>query len=147
MKTELATVANQYAQAILELAFKQGAEPLADKVLSELSAINKVILNTADMEVVLQHPAIDRKRKRQLLTGTFQTIVSDLTMRVLELLLDKRRLNLLPQIETGHHQMLNAKKNIVSASLICADKLDDGAIANIKARLTEHLGKRLELDV
>jgi len=147
MKTELATVANQYAQAILELAFKQGGEPLADKVLSELTAINKIILHTPDMETVLQHPAIESKKKRQLLTNTFETIVADLTIRVLELLLDKRRLNLLPQIETAYHHMLNEKKNIVSASLTCADKLDDAAIANIKARLTEHLGKRLELDV
>ena len=147
MKTELATVANQYARAILELAFKQGGEPLADKVSDELCAINKVIHNTPDMEMVLQHPAIESKKKRQLLVGAFETIVSDLAMRVLELLLDKRRLNLLPQIETGYHELLNAKKNIVSASLICADKLDESSIANIKARLTEHLGKRLELDV
>jgi F-type H+-transporting ATPase subunit delta len=147
MKTELATVADHYAQAILDLAFKQGAEALADKVLSELSAINKVIAQTPDMDMVLQHPGIESKKKRQLLIDAFQTIVSDLTMRVLELLLDKRRLALLPQIESGYHNLLNAKKNIVGASLICADKLDDSAIANIKARLTEHLGKKLELEV
>ncbi|MBA3992408.1 MAG: ATP synthase F1 subunit delta, partial [Cyanobacteria bacterium DS2.3.42] len=35
----------------------------------------------------------------------------------------------------------------VSASLVSSEKLSDEAVANIKARLTEHLGKRLELEV
>ncbi|CAN5432854.1 hypothetical protein BH10CYA1_BH10CYA1_37080 [soil metagenome] len=42
MKTELATVASQYADAVLEIAVKDGNDTLADKILGELVAINKV---------------------------------------------------------------------------------------------------------
>lgn len=36
---------------------------------------------------------------------------------------------------------------MVGAVLTCAQKLNDSQIQDIKARLTEHLGKKLELDV
>ncbi|HEY9732803.1 MAG TPA: ATP synthase F1 subunit delta [Drouetiella sp.] len=147
MKTELATVASQYADAVLELAIKDGGDALADKVLSELVAINKVTTDVPDLDLILGHPGIQSEKKRELLTSLFAKSINDLTMRLLELLLDKRRLNLLPEIERQFRQSLNNRKNIVGASLVCADKLSDSAIADIKARLTEHLGKKLELEV
>lgn len=147
MKTELATVASHYADAVLELAVKDGGEAAADKVLSELTAVNKVITDTPDLDLILGHPSIQSQQKKQLITALFSKVLTDLSMRLLELLLDKRRMHLLPQIENQYREALNARKNIVGVSLVCADKLSDSAIADIKARLTEHLGKRLELNV
>jgi F-type H+-transporting ATPase subunit delta len=147
MKTESATIASQYADAVLELAVKDGGDTLADKILGELGAINKVSRDVPDLDLVLGHPAIQSEKKREIIVSLFGKSVSDLTLRLLELLLDKRRLPLLPQIERQYRESLNVRKNIVGASLTCADKLSDSAIADIKARLTEHLGKRLELEV
>ncbi len=147
MKTGNATVAGQYADAVLELAIKDGGDALADKVLSELGAVNKVTRDVPELDLILGHPAIQSVQKREIITSLFSTLVNDLTLRLLELLLDKRRLSLLPQIERQYRESLNVRKNIVGASLVCADKLSDSAIADIKARLTEHLGKRLELEV
>lgn len=147
MKTELATVASQYANAVLELAIKDGGDQLAEKILGELSAINKVTREVPDLELILGHPGIQSEKKRELIVSLFGKLLNDLTMRLLELMLDKRRLNLLPQVENQFREALNARKNIVSANLVCADKLSDSAVADIKARLTEHLGKKLELEV
>ena len=60
---------------------------------------------------------------------------------------DKRRLELLPFIESSYRSLLNAKKNILAATLSCSEPLADSSVANIKAQLTEHLGKKLELEV
>ena len=146
MKAESSTIATPYAEAVLALA-AQEKEAEAEAVLNDLVTINQLIQVHPDLNTMLNHPAIYADEKRKILTILFKTRVKELTMRLVELLLDKRRLSLLPAIETEFRVLLNARKNIVSASLICADKLSETAVANIKARLTEHLGRRLELSV
>ena len=148
MNTELEGAGAQYAQAILELATKSGAPAgLESTVEADLTGINQVVAKTPDLKLILEHPAVSAEKKKALIVSAFKSSVDDLTMRLLELLADKRRMDLLPAIEKKYKALLNARKNIVAASLTCSEKLQDSAIANIKARLTEHLGKRLELDV
>ncbi|HEY9712023.1 MAG TPA: ATP synthase F1 subunit delta [Chroococcales cyanobacterium] len=146
MKTELATIATPYAEALLDLAVKAG-DAEADRVLADLATVNNEIKATPDLGLILNHPSIKTEEKRKIILQLFSSKLKELTLRVLELLLDKRRLNLLPYIESQYKQLLNARKKIVGASLVCAEPLGDSAVANIKARLTEHLGKKLELEV
>lgn len=87
------------------------------------------------------------RRLGKIVIDLFSGRCQDLTLRLLELLIDKRRIILVPAIEREYHKLLNKRKNIVSASLICADKLSDSAIADIKARIAEHVGSHLELEV
>jgi F-type H+-transporting ATPase subunit delta len=147
MKTEHSTVAGHYAEAVLKIAFEQKGDALADTVVEDLALINAVMEANPSFEVIFDHPAIRAEEKRKILVSAFGKKVNDLTMRLIELLLDKRRLNLLQPIERQYREKLNQHKRIVNADLVCAEKLDDKAIANIKARLTEHLGKRLDLVV
>jgi len=147
MKSELSMVAAQYAEAVLELAYKEGGEAQANTVLSDISLINQVNEGYPTFSLILDHPSITTEEKRKLLVSTFNGKVSDLGLRLLELLLDKRRLHLLKPIETQYHELLNQRKNILGATLSCADPLSEKAVADIKARLTEHLGRRLELAI
>ena len=73
--------------------------------------------------------------------------MSDVSDRLINLLADKRRLDILPFIESNYQLLLNERKNVVSADLVCSEQLADDSIANIKAQLTEHLGKKLDLNV
>lgn len=146
MQTELEGVAQQYAEALLDLAFTAG-RGLDEAVALDLDAISDVIAKTPDLDIVLGHPAVSAQVKKNLLVASFGNQANELTVRLLELLSDKRRLELLPYIGRKYRQLLNARKNIMVASLVSSKPLNDQAIANIKARLTEHLGKKLELDV
>ncbi len=144
MNTELQGIASAYAEAVLDLAAKNAEE---DKVLSELQLINVVFASDKDMHVVINHPAIRANQKKEVLKTVFGGKISILTDNLINLLADKRRLDLLPFIESGYRELLNQRKNIVSALLTCSEPMADNNIANIKAQLTEHLGKRLELEV
>lgn len=144
MNTELQGIASAYAEAVLDLATKDNQ---ADEVLNELKMINQVFASDKDMSVIINHPAIRANQKKEVLAKVFAGKVSVLTDNLLNLLADKRRLDLLPFLESGYRELLNKRNNIVSASLICSEKLADSNVANIKAQLTEHLGKRLELEV
>jgi F-type H+-transporting ATPase subunit delta len=146
MKTESSTIAGQYAEAVIEIAFKEG-EKIADAVMSDLTLVATTFKANPDLGLVLGHPSIKTEEKRELVKTLFAKSIQELTLRLLELLLDKRRIAIVPAVETEYHKLLNGRKNIVSASLICAEKLSDSAIANIKARLAEHVGSHLELSI
>ncbi len=147
MKSELELVASQYARATLELALQDKNSSLEGKIGAELTVIKSLVESHPDWQVVLNHPSVPAEEKKQLLLEAFAKQVNNLTMRLLELLNDKGRLELLPQIANQYHFLLNERNQVVTAKLVCSDKLGDSSLADIKARLTEHLGKKLELDV
>jgi len=143
MKTETSRIAGQYAEATLELACAQKVE---EQILTDLSAVNKAINAEADMSTILRHPSVPAADKKQLLVQMFQRNVNDLTMRLLQLLADKRRLQLLPALESEYRASLRKRKNVVKASLVSAEPLRDATVQNIVNKLAAKLGKRVELD-
>jgi len=146
MKTEMATLASQYAQAVMDLSIKSGAS-VEESVLTDLAAVNKVVSDVPDFAVVLKHPSIPSSDKKALLLKLFQGKVGELTLRLLNLLADKRRLSLLPYIESEYRELLKSRKSILSASLVSAEPLSDATVSQIKTKLAKQLGKTLELDV
>jgi len=147
VKSESEGVAEQYAEAVLELALKPSTPNLENSVGKDLELISEVMQNNPGFQLVFEHPSVPAEEKKAFLVTHFKKHVNDLTMRLLELLNDKRRLALLPQVATKYHALLNERNHIVTAKLVCSDQLGDKSLADIKARLTEHLGKKLELDV
>jgi F-type H+-transporting ATPase subunit delta len=147
VKTELEGVASKYAEAILELAAGNSTAGLDEMVGKDLESISQTMQKSPDLRMLLGHPSIPSEEKRAFLVTLFAKKVNDLTLRLLELLNDKRRLDLLPQIASKYHAFLNERKHIVTAKLVCSDPLGDKSLADIKARLGEHLGKKLDLDV
>ena len=69
-----------------------------------------------------------------------------LHFHLLDLLVVRRRLDLLPAIERQYTTLLNEKRNVVTAQLVSSEQLSDTNVADIKARLNEYLGKSLHLD-
>jgi F-type H+-transporting ATPase subunit delta len=147
VKGECEGVATQYAEAVLDLALNPDTPDLQDIIAKDLALISEVMQNNPGFELVFEHPSVPAEEKKAFLVTHFKTHVNDLTMRLLELLNDKRRLALMPQIASKYHALLNERNHIITAKLVCSDQLSDKSLADIKARLTEHLGKKLELDV
>jgi F-type H+-transporting ATPase subunit delta len=150
MKGELEAVAAQYAEAALELAEKaDGANSFAtsERVLADLIGINEVIEKNPDLATVLNHPAVEAPKKLELMLKVFEGKLSDITERLLRLVSDRGRLDILKSLEEKFAQFLRERKNIVGAKLTSSKELTASEIADIKARLTEHLGKKLELEV
>jgi len=150
MNGDLAQVASQYAEALLELAEGSGSGNYLERLETihrDLKAIAEVYNSNHDLSLVLNHPSLSTQDKKDLLLKTFGGKVDELTERLLRLLADRRRLEVLPDLEKPFAELLRRRKNIVSAQLTCSQKLSDKEVADIKARLSEHLGKKLELDV
>jgi F-type H+-transporting ATPase subunit delta len=137
--------AGQYAEALIQIAL--AGKGLDETIARDLAFVDESIAAIPNLKLVLEHPSVASAVKKEMLKSLFTGKIDEMTLRLLELLNDKRRLALLPQIQSEYHELLNARKNILTAKLTCSDPLAEAALANIKARLTEHLGKKLELDV
>jgi F-type H+-transporting ATPase subunit delta len=97
MNTELQGIASSYAEAVLDLSSKNAQE---EKVLDELKMVNAVFASDKDMSIIINHPAIRANQKKEILRTVFSGKVSELTDNLINLLADKRRLDLLPFIES-----------------------------------------------
>lgn len=144
MKAEESSSAAQYANAILQIAESKGN---ADLVFQNLNSICQVISQKPEFSIVMKHPAIAEHEKKSLLENTFKKDMDELSLRLLEMLTERRRLHLLPFIRDQFQELLNAKKNIAKGVLICAEAMDNKAIEDVKKKLQTQLGKTLELEV
>jgi F-type H+-transporting ATPase subunit delta len=147
VKGELEAVATQYAQAALELAAQSKTTGLDEIVGNDLSAIGQILEQNPDLMLLLGHPSVPAEEKRALLIKLFALKANDLTVRLLELLNDKRRLNLLPKIASQYQILLKERQQITTAKLVCSDPISEKSLADIKAQLTEHLGEKLDLEI
>lgn len=143
MRQDLASVAGQYAKAIMELSSDAGAD---SAVLDNLKTVNRILTATPELAVVLKHPSVPTAEKKQLIISIFTGKVHDLTLRLLEMLTDRRRLDLLPLIEVEFGKLWRSRQNIMSGTLIYAEKPEPSVVADIKSHLTKQLGKKLELE-
>ncbi len=144
MKSDLSGVATQYAQAIFDLAEKDGK---IDRVLGDLQAINLEINSTPDLAAIVKNPVVPATAKKEVLIAFFSGKCDDLTMRLVEMLADRRRLNVLTAMEAAYHQLLRDKKGIVVGTLVSAEPLDDKQRAHLESELRQKLGKQLELNL
>jgi F-type H+-transporting ATPase subunit delta len=144
MKSEFSEIASQYAAATIELAEK---EKIEEQVLSDLESIATVVSQTPEFDAVLKHPAIAPVERKRLLVELFQGKINDLTLRLVELLADKRRLELLSQIAVEYRKLYQINKNTLSASLTSADPLSDQEKEHFKVQLAKRFGKQLDLEI
>jgi F-type H+-transporting ATPase subunit delta len=94
----------------------------------------------------LRHPSVNPAEKKKLVISIFGGgKVHDVTLRLLELLTDRRRLELLPYIEREYERLWNEKQNIVTGTLTYAERPDDKTLRDIKEKLQKQLGKTIEL--
>lgn len=144
MKSQLAEIASQYAAAIIELAEK---EKIEEQVLKDLEAISQALSRTPEFDMVLKHPAIAPAQRKRLLVDLFQGKVNDLTLRLIELLSDKRRLEVLNHISAEYRKLYQISKGILSAKLTSADPLSEKEKEHFKQQLAKRFSKELDLEI
>src|SRR5579884_394504 len=118
MSTHRHAAAAQYANAVMELARDAGADKV---VMEDLKSVKQVVGQTPDFDIVLRHPGVSPQEKKQLIISIFGGKVNDLTLRLLELLADRRRLELIPYIESEYLKLWREKQNIVAGTLVYAE--------------------------
>ncbi len=143
MKSDNAAAARRYARALVEVAVEKG---VADPVRAELKAAAALLEREKALAAALAHPALPAEKRRAIVAAVFKDgLFSDPTRRLLALLVERRRLALLPRIEQVYSQLYNAKRGIVAAEAAAAVPLDDAQRQALEKAIRDATGQGVEL--
>jgi len=130
--------AKRYAQAIFLIALEKQDQ---DRWSEDLSALSE--LEHADAVVkALETPNLLPDDRGRLLRGRYPSI-GPLAVNLVNLLVERRRIALLPQISAEYRRLLDRHKGIQRAEVVTAVSLTDEDRAQIERSLSEVTGKKV----
>lgn len=131
-------VAKRYAKALFGAAVKtQAVDPVGD----DLEALNELFEANKALGEFMTSPALPRARKLALLKKAFEGRAHELTMRILEMLLDKRREYILPDVIREYAELRREFHNILRATVTSAAPLLETEQKAIETKLRVSTGK------
>ena len=134
------TVARRYAQAVFEIARDTNSFEAWDRDLSILNAV----MSDPVTRGYLDSPKTSEVDKRALLEKALEQAQPE-AKRLSGLLLERRRLSTVPDINEQYQALLLKEKGIVIADVTTAVPLDDAGEKMIQKQLSELVGKDVEI--
>lgn len=124
----MSLIADRYAKALLDAAISDSA---VDEYQNELAAVSQVYESENDLKVFLLSPQKDLKTKKTVLINVFSGHIGNNILHFLLLLLDKRRMESLPDICTAYIKMADEYRNVLDITVTTALPLNKAQIENI----------------
>ncbi len=143
----LTTLARRYAGALFQTARQTDVMDVIDKVESDLGLITYSLQAMPQLAETLNHPLIPPARKKAIVSQIFSNKVQDVTLRFLELVIDKRRENVLPDVEPEYVRLANEYRGVVSVIVTSAVPLTESETRALKKKLDEVTGKKADLEL
>jgi F-type H+-transporting ATPase subunit delta len=136
--------ARRYARALLDVALEKGE---AEALRAELDAMVSVIAAHEDLAALLAHPAVSAERKRKLVTAVAgRAGVSGLLTRLLTIMGERDRLDLLPMVAAAYAKLWNAHRGVVAAEAVSATPLDEAQTGAVARALGASTGCEVDLE-
>ncbi|MBI3909923.1 MAG: ATP synthase F1 subunit delta [Armatimonadetes bacterium] len=135
-------VVRRYVQALFDVALRQD---LVDQVESDLAAVDALLHQAPRLMRILRAPTIARARKRALLGGVFGVRVTALTLRFMQLLVEKRRETVLEDARAEFRRLAYAHRNLLPVEVTTAIPLAEADREALRRALERRTAKRVEL--
>lgn len=135
------TATRRYAKAVLLLAVEAKQ---AEHVLAELRGIRSTIDASSELRALLNSPVIKPEKKGAILKMVFST-ASELIVRLIDLLAERQKLGLLPQVAAHYEALYNDANGIAEVTLTSVDPLDAAQTNAVKAALELKTGKKITI--
>jgi F-type H+-transporting ATPase subunit delta len=134
--------ARRYARALLDVALEKGDTGLRQ----DLDDLGRLYVEHAELRTLLLHPTVPPEKKTAVIVALLRGRSSDLLQRLITLLGERDRIELLPLIAKSYVRQWNARKGIVEAEAVSARELDDTEARAISAAAGRAAGgKQIEL--
>lgn len=135
--------AARYARALLDVATKEG-DP--EKAAQELDDFIQLLRGHAALERVMLNPAVPAGRKRAAVVElTKLANVSPIVSKLLGMLAERDRLELLDELSAAYRQLLLDRSGVVRAEVTTTVPLSRERTETIAQRLTAITGKRISM--
>lgn len=135
-------VARRYALALFKTAQKAGSLDIVATDIHQLSSFahkDRQFLN------FLEAPQVPTEHKKKLLKELFTTRLSPRLLLFLELLLDKHRTGLLPEISDEFEKLIEEHRGLIKARVVTSVHLDEEMKARLREKLETRTGKKIEI--
>ena len=135
--------ARPYAHAILDVA---GSAQRANTIRVELDKFDQARRGSVELQDVYANPGIELDAKFKIAHAIASKLgLSDLTGKVLEVVIRNHRMNDLGGIVEALATMVNEELNVAVADVRSAHKLTEQEIAQLRKTLEQKFGKRVEV--
>lgn len=145
MRAAARGVARRYAQALLDLAEERGT---AHDVRESLAAARGLLAPGSELLAALDNPALPAERQRALLGAVFPApggSATELVARLLGLLVERRRVGLLPAVAAAYGELWNARHGVVAARAVSAAPLEPAERQALETTLRGLTGREVAL--
>jgi len=137
--------ARPYAKAIMDVA---GSTEKASALHAEIDKFADVLRSSEELRTVFENPGVDAAGKSGVVKAIGGKLgLSDLALRVLDVLLKNDRINDTADILEALEDMINSATNTVVAEVRSAHALDEAERQKLKAALEGKLGKKVQLEI
>ena len=132
---ELSPLARPYAKAIFSAALDAGTHETVAQDLALLSAVSQ----TQEVSRLIEDPELSKEKIAQIIIGLADGEVGNLANKMLELLADNKRLNLIEAINTSYQELLEQHNKTSSIVVNVANQpSEDNKNTIIEKLLAEH---------
>ncbi len=138
------TLAKRYASAMLSVALKEGA---VEKVEDHLLALKTVYRADAKFRSAMGQPRIPKAARKKLLRKPFEGKSLPAFLDLLDLLVDKHRVNLIPDIADSFDALADESHGVVRVQVASAYPLSHAHEKALQERLKAATGKKIEMRV
>ncbi len=132
-------VANKYAKALLD-----GDQNKLDTYIDELTKISSV-LEEKEVKEIIASPMLKKADKTSLLLGAIGN-ADEVILKLIEVMGEKNRLELIPQIVQILNFEYRKKRNLYQGTVESANDLDELDIAKLEDALSKYSGAMIRLE-
>ncbi len=132
----------RYAQAVFDMGKEQGT--LATWNL-DLGIIRETLLSDPQVMTILASPDVSLVEKRRFTDQMFAGDISQLARNLVELLLGRGRVGILPDVQEAFDELYLAEQGIAFADVTTAVPLDPAEELHIVEMLTKMTGKTIKI--
>lgn len=138
-------IAKRYARAFFGIAREDG---LYEKYYHELSLFSSIVNESNNLKELLINPVFDQAEKRAVVDALLQKIdISNVTANFLKLLVDKRRIGILPDIESCYRKLMDDVLRKIRVDVRTAFPLSAELSEKLQKRMEEFTGKKVEIEI
>jgi F-type H+-transporting ATPase subunit delta len=134
-------LAGRYASALFQAAAAKGED---QKVAADLGTARDLLLDSVGP---LRHPRVSAADKKALLHAKLDGKAGAITLRFLELLIEKKRYELFAMIAVVYGRLAADKRGVAKALVRAAAPLSADARKMLAARLKIFAGRDIELEI
>lgn len=136
-------IAKRYARALFEIARDENT---LERTYNELRMFSGVLEGNENLQEFLANPIFDLSDKKAVVVEILNKLdISVMTANFLKLLVDKRRIDILPDVEASYLKYVDDVLNKARVSVKTAFPLSDELSDQIKKQLETMTGKAVEV--